>query len=156
MTYVVTGIYRPVPGWSRKPFDKRYGGMHNRTFMASALALALGSSASAQPAGRCTHETLMVRGTPVSASYCVSETGAATSGRELPVRVGETFSTPHASFNQEVTLRFIAGEQDSRVIEDVALDRLGLQGTLHLTLLLRGGAVRVESAMLTPGAITIK
>jgi hypothetical protein len=130
--------------------------MQSRTFMASALALALGSSAQAQPAGRCTHETLMVRGTPVSASYCVSEMGAAAPGRDLPVRVAETFSTPRGSFNQEVTLRFIAGEEASRVIEDVGLDRLGLEGTLHLTLLLRGGSVHVEGAMLTPGAITIK
>jgi hypothetical protein len=136
--------------------DKRYRDMHSRTFMASALVLALGSPASAAPAGRCTHETLMVRGTPVSASYCVSDMGAAAAGRDLPVRVLETFSTPRGSFNQEVTLRFIAGEEASRVIEDVSLERLGLEGTLHLTLLLRGGAVHVEAAMLTPGAITIK
>jgi hypothetical protein len=70
--------------------------------------------------------------------------------------VAETFSTARGSFTQEVTLRFIAGEEASRVIEDVGLERLGLQGTLHMTLLLRSGAVHVESAMLTPGAITIK
>jgi hypothetical protein len=55
-----------------------------------------------------------------------------------------------------VTLQFISGEEASRVIQDVPLDKVGLQGTLHLTLVLRGGAVRVDSAMLTPGAITIK
>jgi hypothetical protein len=82
--------------------------------------------------------------------------GAAPPGRDLPVRVLETFSTPRASFSQAVTLRFIAGEDASRVIEDVALERLGLEGTLHLTLLLHRGAVQVEGAMLTPGAITIK
>ena len=142
--------------------DKRYTGMERqkgrerRIFMAAALAVGLGSSASAQPAGRCTHETLVVRGTPVTAAYCVSEIGAARPGRDLPVRVAETFSTARGSFNQEATFRFIAGEQDSRVIEDVALERLGLEGTLHLTLLLRGGAVHIDGAMLTPGAITIK
>jgi hypothetical protein len=130
--------------------------MQRRTFMATALAISLGSPASAQPAGRCTHETLMVRGTPVTAAYCVGEIGAAAPGRDLPVRVAETFSTPRASFSQEATLRFIAGEEASRVIEDVALERLGIEGTLHLTLLLRGQAVHVDGAMLTPGAITIK
>ena len=97
-----------------------------------------------------------MRGTPVTASYCVSQVGPASRARDLPVRVSETYSTPHGSFAQEATLRFIAGEGASRVIEDVGLDRLGLEGTLHLTLLLHGNQVRIEGAMLTPGAITIK
>ncbi len=129
--------------------------MERPAVLATALALALGGSASAQP-GRCTHETLVVRGTPVTAAYCVSAAGSGTPGRDLPVRVQETYSTPRASFSQEATLRFIAGEQASRVIEDVALSRLGIEGTLHLTLLLHRGLVHVEGAMLTPGAITIK
>jgi hypothetical protein len=138
------------------PCDKRYKDMQRRTFMATALALSLGGSASAQPSGRCTHETLSVRGTPVTVAYCVNAVGVAASGRDLPVRVLETYSTSHASFSQEATLRFIAGEEASRVIEDVALERLGLEGTLHLTLLLHSGLVHVDGAMLTPGAITIK
>jgi hypothetical protein len=130
--------------------------MQSRTLMATALALSLGGTASAQPGGRCTHETLSVRGTPVTAAYCVTGMGAAKPGRDLPVQVSETYATPHGSFSQEATLRFIAGEPASRVIEDVALDRLGMQGTLHLTLVLEGGVIRIDSAMLTPGAITIK
>jgi hypothetical protein len=121
----------------------------------TALALALESTASAQ-SGRCTRETLRVRGTPVTAAYCVSRLGDATPGRDLPVQIVETYSTPRASFSQEATLRFIAGEDASRVIEDVGLERLGLEGTLHLTLVFRGNAVHIDSAMLTPGAITIK
>lgn len=124
--------------------------------MATALAFSLGSSAWAQPASRCTHETLNVRGTPVTASYCVATVTGGRPGRDLPVRVSESFSTPRASFTQAATLQFIAGESSSRVIEDVALSRLGLAGTLHLTLVLRGQAVHVEGAMLTPGAVTIK
>lgn len=130
--------------------------MERRTLLATALALSLGSGASAQTAGRCTHETLRVRGTPVRAEYCVTAMPAGKPGRDLPVPVSETFSTSRASFSQQATLRFIAGEPASRVIEDVDLGRLRLQGTLHLTLVLRGGAVAVEGAMLTPGAITIK
>lgn len=130
--------------------------MQRNTLLATALAFSLGSAASAQPADRCTRETLSVRGTPVTATYCVRSAGPAGVGRELPVRVSETYSTPHGSFTQETTLRFIAGEESSRVIEDVALDRLGLEGTLHLTLVLHGPQVRIDSAMLTPGAITIK
>ena len=128
---------------------------------AAALALSVGAvmlapSALAQPAGRCTRETLTVRGMPLTANYCVTQLGPSTPGRDLPVRVTETYSTPRGSYTLESTLRFIAGEESSRVIEDLPLERVGLQGTLHLTLVLRGGLVRVDSAMLTPGAVTIK
>jgi hypothetical protein len=124
--------------------------------LATALALSLGTSAQAQATGRCTRETLNVHGTPLTAVYCIVGTGTASPGRDLPVRVNESYSTPRGSWNQDVTLQFISGEESSRVIHDLALDKVGLQGTLHLTLLLRGGAVHVDSAMLTPGAVTIK
>jgi hypothetical protein len=130
--------------------------MQRSTIVATALAISLGSPASAQPPSRCTHETLSVRGTPLVAAYCIDDMGSAPPGRDLPIRVSETYSTSHGSFTQQATLRFISGEQASRVIEDVVLDRLGLDGTLHLTLLLHAGLIHIDSAMLTPGAITIK
>lgn len=130
--------------------------MERRIVLATALAFSLGAAAQAQPAGRCTRETLNVRGTPLTATYCVNAVGAVAPGRDLPVRVTESYSTPRGSWSQVATLQFIAGEESSRVIEDLPLERVGLQGTLHLTLLLRGGLLRVDSAMLTPGAITIK
>ncbi|MDQ2872676.1 MAG: hypothetical protein M3R35_06075 [Candidatus Eremiobacteraeota bacterium] len=125
-------------------------------FLAAVLVLGLATAASAQPAGRCTSETLRVRGTPVAATYCVHGNSDGPAGREIPVAVSERYSSPRGSFAQNATLSFIAGIEPSRVIEDVTLDRLGLTGTLHLTLVLRGGYVRIESAILTPGAITIK
>lgn len=130
--------------------------MRRQTLLVTALALSLGGSASAQSGGRCTRETLNVHGTPLTAAYCVTSVGAARAGRELPVSVTETYSTPKGAFSHGAVLQFIAGEEASRVIEDVALQRFGMAGMLHLTLLYRGGAVRIESAMLTPGAITIK
>jgi hypothetical protein len=42
-------------------------------------------------------------------------------------------------------------------VHTVALDEAGLTGqTLHLTLVYTSGLVRVDGALLTPGAITIK
>ncbi|HEY8312764.1 MAG TPA: hypothetical protein VIG51_01205 [Candidatus Baltobacteraceae bacterium] len=127
-----------------------------RSILAIIVVLGLGAAASAQPSGRCTRETLSVRGTPVTAGYCVTGSTQGQRGHEIPVAVAESYGSPHGSFSQASTLQFIAGEDPSRVIEDVALDRLGLAGTLHVTLVLRGGLVRIESAILTPGAITIK
>lgn len=125
-----------------------------RRALAAALVLASTSSAYAQ--GGCTHETLSVRGTPVSAAYCIISVGRAVQGHELPVQVSQTYRAPRGSESLRKTLLFIAGEPSSRVIEDVPLRSLGLTGTLHVTLLFEGGLVRIDSAMLTPGAITIK
>jgi len=127
-----------------------------RRFLLMAIfASILGGIAPAQPAGRCTRETLSVKGAPVTIGYCVTAEGGG-SGPDLPVTVQATYGSPHGSFSQPATLRFVKGVDSSRVIEDVNLDRLGIEGTLHLTLVLRGGLVRIETAMLTPGAITIK
>lgn len=130
--------------------------MHRFGLVSIVLALLAGGAATAQPASRCTHERLAVRGQALQATYCSGSSAGAQPGHELLLPVAETFSTARGSFTQNVTLAFISGEDSSRVIEDVALDRAGLSGTLHLTLVLRAGLVYIESAMLTPGAITIK
>lgn len=135
--------------------------MERRIALATALALFLGavvlSTANARAqSGRCTREVLSVRGTPLTLNYCVQSLQSAAPGRDLPVHVSANYSTPRGSWSEEATLQFIAGEESSRVIEDLPLEHVGLQGTLHLTLLYRGGTVHVDSAMLTPGAITIK
>jgi len=127
-----------------------------RTLFAMIVALSLAGSALAQPASRCTHDTLAIRGESLAVTYCVTSVAHASAGDELRVGVLETYSAPHGTISQPVTLAFIAGEATSRVIEDLPLERLGMTGTLHLTLGLRGGLVRIESAILTPGAITIK
>lgn len=129
--------------------------MYRRSSLTLLLVLTAVSAASAQT-GRCTRETLPIKGTPLTASYCVSGETSAPAGHDLPVQVVATYATPRGSFTQQSTLQFIAGESASRVIEDVVLSRVGLDGTLHLTLVYRGGLVHVESALLTPGAITVK
>lgn len=130
-----------------------------KTVLFAALALLLAASAAGAASAqgsRCTRETLGVNGTPLTVSYCIAGEKPVGAGGDLPIRVNESYGTPRGSFSQQNTLQFIAGEAASRVIEDVALTRVGLEGTLHLTLVYRGGLVRVESALLTPGAITIK
>jgi hypothetical protein len=105
---------------------------------------------------RCSQETLTVRGAPVTVSYCVGGSIRSTDATELIVPVAATYSAPGGTVRRSVNLRFVAGERTSRIIENLDLRQLGLAGTLHLTLAYAGGLVRVEEAMLTPGAITIK
>jgi hypothetical protein len=129
--------------------------VYSRTLLTLGLALYAAGAASAQ-GSRCTREALPVSGTTLTVGYCVVAEKSAAAGYDLPVQVTESYATGRGSFTQASTLQFISGETASRVIEDVALNKVGLQGTLHLTLIYRGGLVRIESALLTPGAITIK
>ncbi len=97
-----------------------------------------------------------MRGAPVAIGYCVRGTPTLTASQELAVPVTATYSAPGGSFSRAVELHFVAGERVSRVLENLNLRPLGIEGTLHLTLAYAGGVVRIEGAMLTPGAVTIK
>ena len=112
--------------------------------------------AAAQSQTHCTREILNVTGTPVTVSYCVISAARSADGRETIAQVQETFSSSRGSFGQNAPLSFLTGNDPSRVIEDVSLARLGMTGTLHLTLIMRSERVLVEAAILTPGAIVVK
>jgi hypothetical protein len=122
---------------------------------AGALTGILTGAAAAQ-GSRCTRETLSVKGVPLTASYCISSETTAATAHDISVAVAESYVTARGSLSQQNTLQFISGENASRFIEDVPLTRLGLEGVLHVTLVYRGGTIRIESALLTPGAIAIK
>ena len=89
-------------------------------------------------------------------SYCVNGTPRSAGDDELVVPTVASYGSPGHSFSRSRELHFVAGEGVSRVIETLSLADLGMAGTLHLTLAYSGGLVRVEGALLTPGAITIK
>jgi hypothetical protein len=120
-----------------------------------AAAVALPISASAQQ--RCSQETLNVRGTPVTIGYCIAATPKSGTGEEILIPVQASYAAPGGSFARAEDLRFISGESSSRVVENLRLGPLGLGvQILHLTLVYTGGVVRIEGALLTPGAITVK
>lgn len=121
--------------------------------VAATLALAFPAAATAQD--QCTRETLTVRATPVTIAYCITGP-AAVNGPDVRLPVSATYSAAGGSFSKATTMRFIAGEGPARILQSVPLDSLGITGTLHLTLVYGAGLVRIESALLTPGAITIK
>ncbi|MEO6836332.1 MAG: hypothetical protein ABI231_10570 [Candidatus Tumulicola sp.] len=124
-------------------------------FLAFAGAATVLSCAAAAQA-RCTQETLNVRGTPVTLGYCVAGPPRANGADEIVVPVSASYASPGGSFGRQRELHFVAGENASRILESLPLNRLGMTGVLHLTLVFAGGLVRVEGALLTPGGITIK
>ena len=122
--------------------------------MLHVLLAASTGPATAAPA--CTAETLNVNAVPVRLEYCVSGSPRQSGGQEIELPVAATYSGNGRSVSRELKLHFLAGERVSRVLESLDLSALGMTGTLHLTLAYADGDVRVEGALLTPGAITIK
>jgi hypothetical protein len=112
-----------------------------------------GGSAADAP---CSHDTLTVDGTPIAVTLCATPQPPRDAGRSIPVTVDESFRTSRAGFTRSALLEFLAGSDVSRTIDDVPLAPLGITKTLHLTLSYRGGLVRIEHALLLPGAIPLK
>lgn len=96
-----------------------------------------------------------MRGTEVAVTYCLA--GAPQrAGSETILPISGTFAARGGSLDHQTSMRFVQGEGPTRTLDNVDLAPLGMTGTLHLTLLYSGGTVRVESALLTPGAVVVK
>lgn len=97
-----------------------------------------------------------MEGAQVTIGYCISGALRSNGAEEEIVPVTASYSAPGGTLRRAIELHFIAEQGTSRVLESLDLTRLGLTGTLHLTLAYSHGAVQLEGALLTPGAITIK
>jgi hypothetical protein len=124
-----------------------------RTFVAVLALLAAASIAPAlaQPAQRCSRDAFPVAGQSVAVTVCA---GAPDGGKT--VAVTETFKSGGGSFNHTTSIEVLPGAAASRAVDDVSLAPLGLNFTLHLTLVHREAAVAVEHALLLPGAVPLK
>jgi hypothetical protein len=128
-----------------------------RRFMAIlAVCVVVMPAAPAAAQQHCTQETMSVKGTALTIGYCLSGAPHSDGDDEIIVPVTETYGTPSYSAALPRQLHFVAGEGASRILESIALSKVGMTGVLHLTLVYTGGLVHVEGALLTPGAITIK
>lgn len=164
MSSIVDGTVSTIPGGSKEGCRllgvRRLWPANDRQAMARPFSLALVLAAllpiAASAQERCTRETLVVQGAPVTIGYCVSGLPRMGGNEEIVVPVRASYAAASGAFGEAGELRFVAGEKISRVLEDLDLTRLGLTGTLHLTLSYSGGLVRIEGALLTPGAITVK
>jgi hypothetical protein len=120
------------------------------------IVLAVGTVRAVLGDASCTQETLTVEGAPVTIGYCITGALRANGADEVIVPVSATYSSRGSTLRRSSEFRFMAGEGVSRVLESLDLTKVGLTGTLHLTLAYSRGLVHVEGALLTPGAITIK
>jgi hypothetical protein len=112
--------------------------------------------ATAATPGPCSHDTLAVEGAPLTITLCAEPHGPPKPDAPLTVTTVESFATPRASFTRTAQLQFSAGDQASRTIDNVALLPLGIGKTLHMALRYQSGDVRLEHALLLPGAVPLK
>jgi hypothetical protein len=129
-----------------------------RGALAAFVMLLAAVPASAQGGDVCSHDAVAVEGTQVEVTLCVPPATGPRKGEGKPVSVivTETFSAGGTSFTRSVPLDFLVGGETSRTIDDVPLTRLGIAKSLHLTIAYRPGTVRLDHALLVPGAITLK
>ena len=114
--------------------------------LAASIAPVLG-----QPAQRCSRETFPVGGQPVTVTVCAGAPNGAKT-----VAVTETFKNAATSFSHTASIEVLPGAAASRAVDDVSLAPLGLNYTLHLTLVHREASVSIEHALLLPGAVPLK
>jgi hypothetical protein len=126
--------------------------------------------AEAAGAVNCTSDVFTIDGRAVTVSLCSPaeealaprrrEGRAAREARETPeprrLALRETFSSGGESFSRSLPVEFVDGTELSRTIDDIPLDKLGIAKTLHLTIGYRPGTVRLEHALLVPGAIPLR
>lgn len=105
-------------------------------------------------ADRCSVESLPVGKAAVKITICAAPPAGAGAAASVPLT--ETFVSGGTSFVRSSQVDFFAGAAVSRSIEDVALAKLGLASTLHLTIAYRQGLASIEHALLLPGAIPLK
>ncbi len=122
-----------------------------RSLLGLILVISLGSPASAQARRRCSSDTFTVSATPVRVRVCIERDDATPT-----VDVSETLSANGKSFTRTIVLERLPGASVSRAIDDAALAPLGLNSSLHMTLAYGDGSVRIEHALLLPGAEPLK
>ena len=121
------------------------------------LALCAGPALPAQASSHCATRAASIEGSAVEITLCAGASHAVSSaaGKVVTVDLEQQFKAPKGSFAQTGPVEFLAGAAVSRAILDVAIDKLGIAKTLHMTLTLKDGRVTLEHAMLLPGAIPV-
>jgi len=126
-----------------------------KAFVPVALTAALlGAAQGSAVSSGCSSDTFAVDGTPLGVAIC-ARAQAAPAGS--PLIFTETLTVKgQPPLEHELKVDVVAGESSAHAIDDVPLAKLGIAKTLHLALSYRAGTVRLEHALLVPGAISLK
>ncbi|MGA2394153.1 MAG: hypothetical protein ABSH03_12515 [Candidatus Lustribacter sp.] len=112
--------------------------------------LAAGATALAQ-GEHCTHDTLTIDGSPMTATFCVTGPPAA-----AQVTVTETYVRGGQHLTRPLTIDLVDGAPVTRAVDDIPLADLGSNKQLHVTIAYHSGTALLEHALLLPGAVVLK
>lgn len=125
-----------------------------RIALAIAVAASAAGAAPALAAPGCSSDAFTVSGSPLSVEICAPATRPI---GKAPLLATETLTARgQAPIVRKVTLDVLSPTEASHTIDDAPLQSLGIAGTLHMTIGYRAGVVRLEHALLVPGAIALK
>jgi hypothetical protein len=127
-------------------------------------ALAAAPASPAAQGETCSDDAFTIDGHAVSVRICgpaeppkaPDGPKAADKGKRAAVTLRETVSSGSNRFERTTTVDSIAGSESARTIDDIPLDKIGIAKTLHVTIGYKPGSVRLEHALLVPGAVPLK
>jgi hypothetical protein len=129
----------------------------------AAFALSIALVPGASPAGTiappvsagddCSADTFAIDGSSVLVQLC-ARAGKGSDAKTLVTEILSVKGQP--ALVRTVALDALPGADASRAIDDAPLEKLGLTRTLHLTIAVKNGSVRLEHALLVPGAVALK
>ena len=122
--------------------------------LAVALAAFATSAAPAFAAAGCSNDAFTVSGSALTVEICTPATRPI--GKSPVLAIATLTARGQATLVRRVSLDVISPNEASHTIDDAPLQSLGIAGTLHMTIGYKAGAVRLEHALLVPGAIALK
>ncbi len=134
--------------------------MGGRPYAAFALGVAAVVAVRTAAPAACSSDAFTVDGKALAVSICTLERVTGVRGKPSAGDAGtlqETVSAKgHAPLRRTAAYSRLSNDATARTIDDVPLQSLGIPKTLHVTLAVRGGNVRLEHALLVPGAVVLK
>jgi hypothetical protein len=125
-----------------------------RIVLAVATVAFATSFAPALAAAGCSNDAFIVSGSALTVEICAP--AARPVGKSPVFAIATLTSRGQATLVRKVALDVISPSEASHTIDDAPLQSLGIAGTLHMTIGYKAGAVRLEHALLVPGAIALK
>ncbi len=112
-------------------------------------AAAIGGTVRPAPAAvACSSDTFAIDGSSVAVRICRDPQSDA---------IVETASVRgKPALERRVPYARVEHQETARTIDDLPLAELGIARTLHVTVAIRTNAVRLEHALLVPGAVALK
>ncbi|MDQ2857895.1 MAG: hypothetical protein M3R53_04480 [Candidatus Eremiobacteraeota bacterium] len=127
-----------------------------RIAVSVAGVFALAPLAPSVAAASCSSDVFALDGGALAVELCARAAAPRGDGKTAAVTLVESFNfRGRPSYVRRLTLD-LDRSAESRTIDDVALAKLGIEKTLHLTIAYKPGSVRLEHALLIPGAVALK